>query len=114
MNIKTIAVILFSFIAFTGFGQEMFDVKKQTANNIKTLKEKITRVIPETTFTRNQEVRLEKVFLKMNKEMKAMVQQATAKGAYAEQVAKLQAQYKPMIESILTTDQKAAFTKINL
>ena len=64
MNIKVIAIILFSFVASIGFGQEIFDVKKQTANNIKTLKEKITKVLPETTFTKNQEVRLEKVFLR--------------------------------------------------
>jgi hypothetical protein len=113
MKIKSaIFCLSFLFISSFSFGQDMFNVKNQAQNSLKVLQEQLTKVAPDLTLTDNQIVKLEKVFLKSNKEKEDLIKSSAHKSQYAADAKAIDDKYAPTIASILTEKQRVAFEKV--
>ncbi len=112
MIVRIFAFVVFALLGSNVNAQEMFDVKNQSENNLKTFQDAIQKVAPDATFSKNQLVKLEKVFLDINKEKKELIQSGIHKHEYAEAVKVFNEKYESRINGILSSEQRIAFQKM--
>ena len=86
-------------------GQTMFDVKQQAENGLKTLTSVVFGDSGES-FTKNQLIKLERIYLKMNQDRKELLRKGSSKGDFSRASAAIEKNYAPMIESVLSSSQR--------
>ncbi len=108
--IKFAFLLLFAFLCNQGFTQSIYAGNSFIKNSIKQLSGSFSRAGAEP-LTEAQTLKLEKVFSMKEPKWNVIVATGKDKGDMSKEMAALDKEFAPMVEEILSKDQKMAFRK---
>lgn len=108
--IKYAFLLLFACLSMNVFSQSAYTNNSYIKNNIKQLSGTLTRAGAEA-LTEAQVMKLEKVFSMKEVKWNSITKSGKDKFDMSQDMASLDKEYAPMIEEILTKEQKLAFRK---
>lgn len=112
MKIKSIALFFLLFLSLSGYSQSIKDVKSHSQVNVTNLQDRIRTELPNTVFTSNQTVKLEKIYMDINKQKVELADARVTKSEYATKSMEIEKKYESLIATILTEDQRIVYENI--
>jgi hypothetical protein len=108
--VQILILAFFTIISFRTFGQDAYKNNSYIKNNITLINSNLKRA-KTSELTEEQVTKMEKILAQKEIKWNLITSQKLPKDEMAKEMAKIEKEYAPQVEAILTNDQKLAISR---